>query len=58
MARESVRVVAAGHPEVKLHEVVAVHVAAVGEAELMLDVNCARTPLEAVQQAGRCGRTG
>jgi len=41
VARESVRAVAAGYPEVKLHEVVAAHVAAVGEAELMLDVNCA-----------------
>jgi len=56
VTRESALAVAAGYTEVKLHEVLPANVAAaraaVGDAvELMLDVNCAWTPREAVEQA-------
>ncbi len=57
VARESARAVADGYTEVKLHEIhpagVAVARRAVGEdVPLMLDVNCAWTPREAVEHAG------
>lgn len=56
VARESARAAGAGYREVKLHEVLVENVAVarqvVGEeVELMLDVNCAWTPREAVAHA-------
>ena len=58
VARESAGAVAAGYPEVKLHEVLPANVVrareAVGDAvPLMVDVNCAWTRREAVEHAAQ-----